>query len=83
MTLLITDFTYNWVYLELILLINNFTYNSEYKHLCNVTFIDVISKVIISLYKYCRSVFLIYKKYDISHGQTLAIRKKHKPKFQL
>ncbi len=38
MTLLITDFTYEWLYLQQLI-----------KHVCNVAFINIISKVIISI----------------------------------
>ncbi len=38
MTLLITEFTYKWLYF----------YNSTWKHICNVTFINVISEVVIT-----------------------------------
>ncbi len=38
--------TYKWLSLQLSLLKSDFTYKSKQKNTCNVTFIDVMSKVI-------------------------------------
>ncbi len=42
------NLNYNWLYLQLILFAN-FTDNNKLKNICNVEFINVISKVVLSI----------------------------------